>query len=155
MQHDLDLYFALLEKRLLLMRALAAELTESQAAVVEMDIKRVEQHTASQEQLCLQLRHTERDLNDCQLYLSSAGSGKNIIELSRLTLSSRQRLNALHADLWAAQSEVRQLGQVHAALLRRSQQSIKVLQNVFASYAATYAETHSLTGLEPAHVQPI
>jgi hypothetical protein len=109
-----------LEKRLMLMRELAAALEQAQAAVVASDLERIHSQTARQQELCQELTRLG----------VPAGTGSPAVQ---------SRWDALSGELAKVETEVEYLNRVHASLLRRARRTLEIFSRVLASSAVTYA----------------
>ncbi len=125
MNRDYNRHLHLLERRLGAMQRLRSELQDTQAALVDMDMPRLEKQIAIEAGLC-----SEVTLLDSELLATRPNEDERAPEAA-------ERLSELRRQLAEVQSEVRRLNRVHAALLRRSRRSVNILMNVLASYSHT------------------
>src|SRR5437868_10776412 len=131
-------HFALLEKRLNVMRRLAQALQQGQASAVVMDAQQMEQQAAEQQVLCREWRAVEDEIQ--------LEGGNRLTAIAEQVGSSAafenpdaQRWLRLRQELGQVEMHLTHLNRVHAALLRRMRRSIAVLAHVLASSAPTYA----------------
>jgi hypothetical protein len=131
-------YLALFERRLTVMRQLAVELERSQGSIVRLDGEMLAQNSAQQLALCSELHAMETELG--RLYRQISGENQHTPgarDGSPLCLAG-ERGAALHKEWARVLLQVRHLGRVHAALLRRARRSLTALGNVLAVQAPTY-----------------
>lgn len=143
MKHEVQHYLELLERRLVTLRLLAADLDESQSAYVELDLRAMHQHISNQENLCVEIRLLDAELRS----LSERFTGQNTPSKQPSTLgrlggqldpASARQLQLLLSGLASIQADVRRLSRVHSELLKRSRRSVNVLLNFLAHYSGTY-----------------
>ena len=139
---DLDdaSYFALLEKRLGVMRRLAQALEQSQSSIVRMDAAAIEQQAAHQQDLCCAwgaLETEVRRAHKTHLFPHKHTNNKPLAS-SANEAAGLERWALLKQDMAQVEIQIRHLSRVHAALLRRMRRSITVLGNVLATSAGTY-----------------
>ena len=143
MQHEVQQYLELLERRLATLRLLATDLDESRSAYVTLDLQSMHQHIARQETLCTEIRLLDAELQSMKEELRGlvlAGqmpSSLGDLE-AQLDPTSARQLHLLMGGLKAIQADVRRLSRVHSELLRRSRRSVNVLLNFLAHYSGTY-----------------
>jgi hypothetical protein len=143
MKREAQHYLELLERRLVTLRLLAADLDESRSAYVELDLRGIHQHISHQENLCTEIRLLDEELNSLREELTGpAAAGELPSALSKLEAqldpASARQLQLLISGLKAIQADVRRLSRVHSELLRRSRRSVNVLLNFLAHYSGTY-----------------
>jgi hypothetical protein len=143
MKREVQNYLGLLERRLVTLRLLAADLDESRSAYVELDLRRMHQHIARQENLCAEIRLLDVELSSLREKLTSSATPSALpsalSELEgQLDPASARQLQLLLSGLKTIQADVRRLSRVHSELLRRSRRSVNVLLNFLAHYAGTY-----------------
>lgn len=143
MNHEVQIYLELLEKRLATLRLLATDLEESRSAYVTLDLRLMHQHISRQENLCTEVRLLDAELQRMKEKLRTlAASGQMPATLSELEAqldpASARQLHLLLGGLKAIQADVRRLSRVHSELLRRSRRSVNVLMNFLAHYSGTY-----------------
>lgn len=144
MKLETNRYLTLLEQRLFLLQLLATGLRQSRKAFVNLDLNGIHQCVAEQESLCNQIRFLDQELNALQ---QQCGRGRDAVEpatdagllVGDDDAGLSPRLQQVFDSLSVAQTEVRHLNEVHAALLRRSRRSVNVLMNCLANYEATYS----------------
>jgi hypothetical protein len=143
MKREAQQYLELLERRLVTLRLLAADLDESRSAYVGLDLQAMHRHIAHQENLCTEIRLLDAELKD--VTEKSKGPdvpGEQSSALRRLEAqmdpTSARQLHLLLNGLSAIQADVRRLSRVHSELLRRSRRSVNVLLNFLAHYSGTY-----------------
>ena len=143
MKREVQHYLELLERRLVTLRLLAADLDESRAAYVELDLRGMHQHIAHQENLCTEIRLLDAELNSLREKLAGPatkdGLPSALSELeAQLDPASARQLQLLLSGLKTIQADVRRLSRVHTELLRRSRRSVNVLLNFLAHYSGAY-----------------
>jgi hypothetical protein len=143
MKREAQHYLELLERRLVTLRLLAADLDESRAAYVNLDLQAMHQHIAHQENLCTEIRLLDAELkNVTEEFTPPNMQGELSSSLSKLEAqmdpASARQLHLLLTGLSAIQADVRRLSRVHSELLRRSRRSVNVLLNFLAHYSGTY-----------------
>jgi hypothetical protein len=144
MKSEVQRYLVLLERRLATLRLLAADLDESRSAYVTLDLRAMHQHTSHQENLCMEIRTLDSELQDLKGKLTGlAAAGELPSTLGGLEAqfdpASARQLHLLLGGLKAIQADVRRLSRVHSELLRRSRRSVNVLLNFLAHYSGTYS----------------
>jgi flagellar biosynthesis/type III secretory pathway chaperone len=117
-----------LQQRLGLMRELAGSLEQAQAALLAGQLAPLEHYTAEQDELCARLRR-----------LGEAGPGANGSLANSSSGPAGARWHGLWQELRSIERQVHQLNRVHAALLRRAQQSLSMVSRLLASCDSTYA----------------
>jgi FlgN protein len=138
-------YLKLLERRLELLGSLVKILTESRNDFISMDLGAIERGIQEQEQFCTQIRSLDAEITSVQKgcaeraslrpctdaisWPGSIDSNPHQDEQIRLTLGR----------VAAAQVELKKINDAHQAMLRRSRRTVRVLLNLFDSYAPTYA----------------
>jgi hypothetical protein len=143
MNHEVQQYLKLLERRLATLRLLAADLDESRSAYVTLDLRAMHQHIARQENLCTEIRLLDTELQNMKGNLRGlVASGEMPSTIGQLEaqldpMSARQ-LHLLLGGLKTIQADVRRLSRVHSELLRRSRRTVNVLLNFLAHYSGTY-----------------
>jgi hypothetical protein len=143
MKREVQHYLELLERRLVTLRLLAANLDESRSAYVELDLRRMHQHISHQENLCAEIRLLDTELTSLREKLAKTGTagglppGLGELE-AQLDPASARQLHWLLSGLKTIQADVRRLSRVHSELLRRSRRSVNVLLNFLAHYSGTY-----------------
>jgi len=115
----------MLAEQLTLWNQLAAALEQAQAALLNGDIERFEQHTAQQRQCCERLLENG-EANPSRFDVAQPG------------------VDAILKDIRKAQKEVRRLTRIHAALLQRAGRSIVILRNLIARNGLAYAPSSFL-----------
>lgn len=120
-------YLELLERRLALLGDLAESLRASTAALVGMDLERIDQKVGEQENLCLEIQSLDRGLDDLQKRCSTG-------------LAPGSEPAAVLARMADAQAEVRALNRKHAALVRRSRRTLDAMLNFLHSASDTYTD---------------
>jgi hypothetical protein len=143
MKREVQHYLELLERRLVTLRLLAADLDESRSAYVELDLRRMHQHISHQENLCAEIRLLDEELNSLGEKLTRpatpGGLPSALSELqAQLDPASARQLELLLSGLKTIQADVRRLSRVHSELLRRSRRSVNVLLNFLAHFSGTY-----------------
>ncbi len=138
MDELLTQYLALFERRLTVMRQLAAELERGQRSVVQLDGDMLAQSSAQQLALCGELHAMESELGRLSRQISQenqhAPAGRDGFPPCR----TGEGTAALHQEWVRLLLQVRHLVRVHAALLRRARRSLTALSNVLALQAPTY-----------------
>jgi hypothetical protein len=143
MNLEVQHYLELLERRLVTLRLLAADLDESRSAYVELDLRRMHQHISNQENLCAEIRLLDAELTGLREKLAKTGTsgavppGLSQLE-AQLDPASARQLHLLLSGLKTIQADVRRLSRVHSELLRRSRRSVNVLLNFLAHYSGNY-----------------
>jgi hypothetical protein len=143
MEKEVQRCLELLERRLVTLRRLAADLDASRSAYVALDLMAMRQHTANQEMLCLEIRAVDAELHDLKRkFAERSADGQAPAHLGELTAqfdpTSARQLHLLLGGLTAIRADVRRLSRVHSELLRRSRRSVNVLLNFLAHYSGTY-----------------
>jgi hypothetical protein len=137
---EAEKYLALLERRLLLLRALAAQFIACRKEFIAMDRDGMYRRVAEQEELCRQIQAIRPAIEvlrkACARQLSSERRDSAPRSEDAAWVS---RLSALKRETVEAQAEVGRLNQIHASYLRRSGRTIQVLTNFLGNYALTYA----------------
>lgn len=140
MNHDLETFLGLLERRLSLLRLLAQEFVECRKEFVALDLDGMYRRISEQEELCREIQRLQPSIHALQqtcavqLRLRTQGANGNTENAERAA-----RLGSVMQELEEAQAEVGRLNQVHAAYLRRSRRTIHVLMNFIGIYAMTYS----------------
>ena len=127
-----------LAERVTLMRNLAESLQRAQAALLTSDLPRIEHETSRQQALCASL---------LALPAQVLPGPRNLFRTSNEDGDGDTSGKALREEFSLLGERVAQLNRVHAALLRRGQQTLAILSTLFASCDATYRaflETESL-----------
>jgi len=143
MKREVQQYMELLERRLATLRMLAADLDESRSAYVTLDLRSMHQHISRQENLCMEIRLVDAELQNMKEKLRGLAAAGEIpstlgeLEAQLDPMSARQ-LHLLMGGLKAIQVDVRRLSRVHSELLRRSRRTVNVLLNFLAHYSGTY-----------------
>jgi hypothetical protein len=143
MKHEVQRYLELLERRLVTLRLLAADLDESRSAYVELDLRAMHHHISNQENLCMEIRLLDAELRSVSEQIKGQTTpGEKSPPLGRLAdhldPKSARQLQLLLGGLAAIQADVRRLSRVHSELLKRSRRSVNVLLNFLAHYSGTY-----------------
>src|ERR1039458_181004 len=143
MKRDVQPYLELLERRLVTLRLLAADLDASRTAYVNLDLRAMRQHISQQERLCTEIRLLDTELKSEREKLTDQGApGELLVEGTQLEAqldpASGRQLQLLLSGLKAVQADVRRLSRVHSEMLRRSRRSVNVLLNFLAHYSGTY-----------------
>jgi hypothetical protein len=129
--------------RLQVLRELAASLREAQAAVLALNLDRLQLHTARQQALVEAMRTLVNDVTQ------DAGDAGGNIEIKNTRgsapgtsthLSNAQPLDPVWHQVLQEQARVRHLNRVLGALLRRGRRSMEILALLHASCAITYAQ---------------
>jgi hypothetical protein len=145
---EVEKYVALLQARLLLLRALAQQFVDCRKEFVSMDLDGMHRRIAEQEELCRQIQSLDPAIDVLQqTCVNQFGLGRKQIAGPREAAASAERLRGVMRELREAQSEVGRLNQIYAAYLRRSSRTIQVLINFVGNYSLTYgrpAETRRL-----------
>ena len=142
-----DLYVEVLEKRLAALDRLAEGLSESEDAVVAMDVDKVLQTIRYQETLCNEIRCFDLQLTALEEALSLAlgirlrwNAPQDLLPL--LDGHSQRKLRLLLGGLENIQADIRRLNRIQAELLRRSRRTVNVLLNLTAHYTGAFVEGH-------------
>jgi hypothetical protein len=145
MDPKLQLAFDRVERRLALMRDLAATLEQAQAAVLAGNLEMIEAHTVRQRDLCEALR---------QLTISTVSAGGRAMQppgpedpAAESPSPKHEQWSALLGELAEVESRVGHLNRVHAALLRRAQRSLAIVSRLLASSEITYSPPAAAGGL--------
>jgi DNA repair exonuclease SbcCD ATPase subunit len=143
MKREVQHYLELLERRLVTLRLLAADLDESRSAYVDLDLRGMHRHISHQENLCTEIRLLDAELNSLREKLMSpatpGGLPSALSELeAQLDPALARQLQLLLSGLKTIQADVRRLSRVHSELLRRSRRSVNVLLNFLAHCSGTY-----------------
>jgi len=143
MKQEVQHYLELLERRLVTLRMLAADLDESRTAYVELDLRAMHQHISNQENLCMEIRLLDAELRSLSEKLTgptTAGDPSSVLSRIEAQLDPQpaRQLQLLLTGLAAIQADVRRLSRVHSELLKRSRRSVNVLLNFLAHYSGTY-----------------
>ena len=167
MKRDVQPYLELLERRLVTLRLLAADLDASRTAYVNLDLRAMHQHISQQERLCTEIRLLDAELKSEREKLTDQGAPGELLVAgtqleAQLDPASGRQLQLLLSGLKAVQADVRRLSRVHSEMLRRSRRSVNVLLNFLGHYSGTYP-LHVVRpkwvpfppGREIDHVQPL
>lgn len=143
MKREVQHYLELLDRRLVTLRLLAADLAESRSAYVKLDLRGMHRHISHQENLCTEIRLLDAELNSLREKLTSpatpGGLPSALSELqAQLDPASARQLQLLLSGLKTIQADVRRLSRVHSELLRRSRRSVNVLLNFLAHCSGAY-----------------
>jgi hypothetical protein len=143
MKHEVQRYLELLERRLVTLRLLAADLDESRSAYVELDLRAMHLHISNQENLCMEIRLLDAELRNLSERITGQTTpGEWPTSLGhlagKLDPKSARQLQLLLGGLAALQADVRRLSRVHSELLKRSRRSVNVLLNFLAHYSGIY-----------------
>ena len=114
------------EQQIALLQRLAASLRESQTALLRMNLRDLEEHTGLQNALCGELKAWDKASR------RSHGTG------TQPESPGRQRWDDLQERLNAALEQVRYLNKVYAALLRRAQRSVQIMDNLLRNSSGSY-----------------
>ena len=114
------------ERQIALLQRLAASLRESQTALLRMNLRDLEEHTGLQNALCGELKAWDKASR------RSHGTG------TQPESPGRQRWDDLQERLNAALEQVRYLNKVYAALLRRAQRSVQIMDNLLRNSSGSY-----------------
>lgn len=144
MDQQLTTGIELLQRRLALLRDLAASLEQVQTAVVRSDLRAWDGHTARQREICEALRHLEAEAFGNPAGAAAASKSRDQkagmgLPEGAASAEVRERWKMLAKDLSQVELEVSQLNQVYGALLRRAGRTVQIFARVLASSAITYA----------------
>lgn len=146
MTADRTRFLRLLERRLDLLGALTAVVTDSRNDFIAMDLPAMERRIAEQEQLCSQIRSLDFEIsraqNSCSANVSplaSPGAGPVSRSSNGDQADTNQEVRVVVSRITAAQIELKRANDVHQAMLRRSRRTVQVLLNVFNSLAPIYS----------------
>jgi hypothetical protein len=143
MKREVQRYLELLERRLVTLRLLAADLDASRTAFVDLDLRAMHQHISQQERLCTEIRLLDAELKIVREKLTDQRAPGELpvagtqLE-AQLDPASGRQLQLLFSGLKAVQADVRRLSRVHSEMLRRSRRSVNVLLNFLGHYSSTY-----------------
>jgi hypothetical protein len=136
---EIEKYCALLEQRVLLLRALAEQLVGCRAEFMAMDLDGMYGRIAAQEDLCRRIQKLGAAIGALERVCAKQS------DLGRLLASGLpedaaivERLRGARRDLQETRAEVGRLNHIHAAYLRRSCRTVNMLANFCRSYALTY-----------------
>jgi hypothetical protein len=138
-------YLKLLERRLELLGSLAKALVEARNDFICTDFGAIERGIQQQEQFCTQIRSLDAEITSVQIGCAERASLRPCTDAISWPGSpdgnARQdeQIRATLGRVAAAQAELKKLNDAHQAMLRRSRRTVKVLLNLFNSYAPTYA----------------
>jgi hypothetical protein len=125
----------LMESRLELLRALIRAEGEWRSAFIALNLSDAESRTADQELICGRIRALDKEITLLQAEgreVSSSGRSGVDPVIDPGIRAAQDRMAALHEDL-------KQSNRTKQAILKRSKFTINALQNLFNSYAPTYA----------------
>jgi len=74
MKREVQRYLELLERRLVTLRLLAADLDESRTAYVNLDLRAMHRHISQQENLCTEIRLLDAELKSAREKLTDQGA---------------------------------------------------------------------------------
>ena len=139
MNLEIEKYLALLEQRLLLLRALAQQLVGCRKEFVAMDLDGMYSRIGEQEELCRQILSLHPAIESLQRTCARHMDLTRVQEARQPeNVAWAERLRSVMHELGEAQAEVGRLNQIHAAFLRRSRRTITMLMNFLGNYAVTY-----------------
>lgn len=151
MSPELETYLALLERRLSLLRLLAQEFVACRKEFVALDLDGMYRRISEQEELCREIQRLQPAMQALQQACAKQlGLGNRSLIAPLTDRESAERLPRVMRELGQAEAEVWRLNQIHAAYLRRSQRTIRVLLNFVGRYAMTYTRPE-----EPATPAPV
>ncbi len=149
MNSEASCYLELLEQRITLLDSLSETLSAARAAVVSFDIDALESRVTQQQLLCREIKildeQVERLQYQCAAHLRLRGGQTTDDSLAKLE-------DALHR-LHQAQANVRQLNDVHQAVLSRSQRTILALLHSLRTFEGSYQEAALLQATKRAGIQ--
>ncbi len=122
MARETTLYLQLIERRIEMLRLLAAALRQSHQAIAELNLAGIYEATLQQENLCAGIRFLDRELKAAEGFCSP----------------DTEQFQHWVRQLGAAEAEVRHLNRIQAGLIRRSRRSVNVMVNFLANYSSTY-----------------
>jgi len=149
MNSEATRYLELLEQRITLLDSLSETLTAARAAMISFDIDALESRVTQQQSLCREIKsldeQVERLQYQCAAHLRLRGG--------QTTDDSQAKLGDALQRLHQAQAKVKQLNDVHQAILRRSQRTIVALLHSFRTFEGSYQEAALLQTAKRAGIQ--
>jgi len=129
----------LLERRVGLMRELAASLERAQAAILHSDAGQLAAQTMRQQELCEELRRLVPELASGPVF-SVANVARSVVRthLAGTLHPARQRQRALLTELLKIETQVADLNRSYGALLRRARRTVDIFCRVLANSGVTY-----------------
>jgi hypothetical protein len=110
-----------------LLKLIQCELTGAREAVSRLEVEKLEYHTRRLDALCCELSSIEREVRA----RGTAGE-------EALSHTDQDRRRVLIDRVRSQATEVKQLGNVYATLLRKSRRTINVLMNVLSTSSLSY-----------------
>jgi flagellar FlgN protein len=152
--HDLDTYLELLERRLSLLRLLAQEFVDCRKEFVALDLDGMYRRIFEQEELCREIQRLHPAIHALQQTCATQLEfGNHGVQGKAENAERAARLERVMKDLGEAQAEVGRLNQIHAAYLRRSRRTVQVLLNFIGRYAMTYSRPVESMATAPTTVE--
>ena len=149
MNSEATRYLEFLEQRIALLDSLSETLTAARAAMVSFDIDALESRVTQQQSLCREIKsldeQVERLQYQCAAHLRLRGG--------QTADDSHAKLEDALRRLHQAQANVKQLNDVHQAVLRRSQRTIVALLHSLRTFEGTYQEAALLQTAQRGGIQ--
>ena len=131
---------ALLERRIALLGSLAEALSAASSSTVAFDIDGLEARISEQERLCNEIRSLDSQLDTVQRRCASQAVLSGISASMAPGATDSAELKNAAARLKHVQARVKELNDVHQALLQRSRRTVFALLRSYHSFASgTYA----------------
>ena len=147
MDQELSSSFALLERRIRVLQQLASSLATAQAAVLHHDLNGIDLENTSQREICEALQQWEAEAVTSGCAIGEAPLGRTLqLDIPPASPALQERWRTLARELAQVETKVRELGRVHAAMLRRARRTIEIFARAFASSAATYSPPERAPG---------
>lgn len=144
MDHETQSYLELLDRRIVLLEALANSLVEARRDMVSLDVDGLEARIVQQEKLCVQVGALDGQLNvfqkQCLTKLEAANASAGGELGGGEAAGLRTRLQEIRERMMATQGRVKALNATHQVLLRRCRRTAGALLNMYAKFEVTYAE---------------
>jgi hypothetical protein len=135
--------FAMLARRLALLKSLVASLLRSRDAIVGLDLDGIYNSVAEQQSLCGELRKLQTALL-CQ----PGGAGRTPedgVTLPSFSSAELERVAALRREMGEVERDLRRQARVNSSLLRRCGRTAACLRTLYQSCLGTYADP-AITG---------
>ena len=149
MNSEATRYLELLEQRIALLDSLAETLTAAREAMVSFDIDALESRVTQQQLLCREIKNLDEQVErlqyQCAAHLRLRGG--------QTADDSHAKLEDALQRLHQAQASVKQMNDVHQAILRRSQRTVVALLHSLRTFEGTYQEAALLQTAKRAEMQ--
>jgi hypothetical protein len=138
-------YLELLEQRIQLLCSLADNLKSARPEFIALDLNAMERRIAEQNRMCAQVRSLDANISLEQAHYAE----RTGVRLPSATIcwpasgdgsdKETQEIRDALKRLATAQIALKTANDAHQAMLRGSRRTIKVLQNLYSSFAPTYS----------------